>query len=306
MGVAAQRRTSGSADGDPHPGGIAGVARRLVDEARALGVRDGAVLLRDGFDRNDLLTYASAISFQLFFALIPLTLFALGLLGGSGLQEVWTSDVAPRLRQATSPAAFLVVDDTVRRVLSARQAFWITGGGVLAIWEMSGALRATMGVLNRLYDTDGERSFVRRIAVSMGLGAAVIILLIAAAATLELGPRLIDGAVAGPAVDILRWPLALVLLWATVTLVMRVAPAEARPPARVTFGSTLVIVAWLVTSAVFGWYLTNVADYGSIFGALATVVVVLTYLYVSTISFLTGVQIDALVQQRLDGRGHPG
>jgi membrane protein len=69
----------------------------------------------------------------------------------------------------------------------------------------------------------------------------------------------------------------------------------------VTFGSTVVIVAWLGSSAVFGWYLTTLASYGSVFGALATAVVLLTYLYLSAIAFLTGVQLDALVQQRLRG-----
>jgi membrane protein len=279
------------------------LAHRLAEEARALGVREAVVQLRDAFARNDLLTYASAISFQLFFALIPLCLFGLGLLGGSGLQDVWTSDVAPRLREAASPAAFAVVDETVRRVLETRQTFWLTAGALLAVWEMSGALRAVMGVLNRIYETPRERSFARRMGISTALAAAVIVLVVATTATLEIAPRLLNGAVAGPAAAILRWPLALVLLWATVTLVLRVAPAEQRPPGRVTFGSALVIVAWLVSSAVFGWYLTDVASYNSIFGALATVVVVLTYLYVATIAFLAGVQLDALVQRRL--RGEP-
>jgi membrane protein len=278
---------------------ITGTTRRVVDEARTLGVREAFVLLRDGFDRNDLLTYASAISFQLFFALIPLGLFALGLLGGSGLQDVWTTQLAPQLRAAASPAAYVLVDDTVRQVLSQRQVFWATAGGLLAVWEISGALRAVMGVLNSVYDTDQERSFVRRMVVSCLLGAAVIVLLLLAAAAFELAPRVIEGGFAGPAVAVLRWPVTLVLLWATVTLVVHVAPAESRPPGRVTFGSTLVIVAWLLSSVVFGWYLTHVADYGSVFGALATVVVALTYLYIASIAFLVGVQLDALVQQRL-------
>lgn len=275
------------------------VVRRVAGEARALGLRDGAALLKDGFARNDLLTFASAISFQLFFALIPLALFALGLLGGSGLESVWTSDVAPRLREAASPAAFQVVDDTVRQVLDNRQLFWITAGGLLAVWEMSGALRAVIEVLNRVYETDRERSFLTRMAVSIGLAMAVIVLLLLAAAVMEVAPRLVGGGAAETAVAIARWPATAVLLWAMVTLVVRVAPAERRSPGRVSFGSTLVIVAWLVSSAVFAWYLTNVASYGSIFGALATVVVVLTYLYISAIAFLTGVQLDALVQQRL-------
>ena len=259
--------------------------------------RDLAEQLRDAFERNDLLTYASAISFKLFFALIPLALFGLGLLGGSGLQRVWTNDLAPDLRRAASPAAFQVIDDTVRNVLAHRQVFWLTAGGLLATWEVSGAVRAVMGVLNRVYDHDEERPFARRIAVSIGLAALVIVLLVAATATLVIAPRLVNGGVAGPAVDILRWPAAAVLLWVTVTLVLGLAPAEDRPARRVTFGSTLVIVAWLVTSAGFAWYLRDFARYGSIYGALATVVVVLTYVYIASIAFLTGVQLDALAHR---------
>jgi membrane protein len=192
-----------------------------------------------------------------------------------------------------------VVDDTVRNVLAHRQVFWLTAGAVLATWEMSGAVRAVMGVLNSVYDADRERSFWRRMAVSMGLAALIIVLLIAAASAMEIAPRLLHGGVAGPAVRILRWPVTAALLWLTVTFVVRLAPAEKRPPGRVTFGSTLVIVAWFAASAVFVWYLTNVANYASIFGALATVVVVLTYIYVASIAFLTGVQLDALIQERL-------
>jgi membrane protein len=259
--------------------------------------RELAEQLRDGFDRNDLLTYASAISFKLFFALIPLALFGLGLLGGSGLRSVWTTDLAPHLRQAASPAAFQVVDDTVRKVLSHRQVFWLTAGALLAVWEVSGAVRAVMGVLNRVYDADDDRTFVQRMVVSTALAALVIVLLIVAAATMLIAPRLVNDGVAGPAVDILRWPVTAVLLWVTVSLVLRLAPAEDRPARRVTFGSALVIVSWLVASAGFAWYLRDVARYGSIFGALATVVVVLTYIYIASIAFLTGVQLDALAHR---------
>lgn len=278
-----------------------GVVRHVMTEARSLGLRDGFVLLREAFERNDLLTYASAIAFKLLFAVIPLALFALGLLGGSGLEGVWTSEIAPQLRDATSAPAFQVINDSVRTVLSDRREFWITAGGLLAIWEMSGAMRAVMGVLDRVYESDGERSFVRRMTVSTALGAVVILLLLVAAGVMEVVPRLLDGPVLGTAAAILRWPVTLVVLWATVTVVVRVAPADARPPGRVTFGSTVVIVAWLGSSAVFGWYLTTLASYGSVFGALATAVVLLTYLYLSAIAFLTGVQLDALVQQRLRG-----
>jgi membrane protein len=259
---------------------------------RVLEPRELVAQVLDGFDRNDLLTFACAIAFKLLYALIPLALFALGLLGGTGLQGTWTSSLAPQLRRVASPDAFRLVDDTVRQVLAHKQVFWSTAGGLFATWQMSGAVRGTMDVLDRVYSTHSERSFWRRMAVSIGLGAALIVLLLAAAAAMELAPRLVHG----PAVAIARWPVTIALLWGAVTLVMRLAPAQDRPAGRVTLGATLVILAWLGTSAVFAWYLTAIADYGSVFGALATVVVILTYLYLSTAALLTGVQVDALIQ----------
>src|SRR3954469_1209019 len=100
------------------------------------------------FADNDLLTYASAISFRVLFAVVPLTLLGLGLLGAFGLTEVWGSDVAPQVRHEVSPAGFQVIDDTVRKVLAEKQFFWVTAGAVIAIWEVSGAMRALMTVLS--------------------------------------------------------------------------------------------------------------------------------------------------------------
>src|SRR5688572_22646735 len=96
-------------------------------------------LAKDVLERwreTDLLTYGSAIAFQVLFALIPLMLFALGLMGFLGLQDVYGDDVRPELEKSLSPAAYSVVDDTVRKVLESQQFFWITAGLVIAIWEM--------------------------------------------------------------------------------------------------------------------------------------------------------------------------
>jgi len=56
----------------------------------------------------------------------------------------------------------------------------------------------------------------------------------------------------------------------------------------VSLGAGLIIAAWLAMSALFGLYLGTVASYGSIFGNLATVVIVLAYLFASAIVFLAG------------------
>src|SRR3954447_2273988 len=105
----------------------------------------------DGYKQNRLLTYGSAIAFQVLVALIPLLLFGFGLLGALGLERVYQDDVVPNLRENVSPAMFKVLDSTVRNVLGGHQIFWITIGAVIAIWEMSGAVRAVMEVMDDIY-----------------------------------------------------------------------------------------------------------------------------------------------------------
>jgi membrane protein len=269
---------------------------RIAREARALKPREAWRDILDCFARNDLLTYASAISFRVFFALIPMLLLALGLLGAFGLSEVWTRDVAPTLRQNTSPAAFKVLDQTVRQVLSQKEVFWATAGAVLAIWEVSGAMRAIMGVLSRVYGTDDDRPFKERMFLSLWLSGLVTLLLLAAAATVTVVPR----AVHFPLVSIVSWLVAAALMAVVVGTIVRFAPPQNRPVSWVGFGTLLVIAGWSGASLLYGWYVTSVADYGSIFGSLSVITITLTYIYIQAVVFLTGVQLDALIRRQVE------
>ena len=244
----------------------------------------------------DVLTFASAIAFQVLFALIPLALFVLGLLGSFDLGSVWANDLAPDVRSAVSPEVFRVVDETVRQVLTERQLFWASAGAVIAVWEVSGAMRAVMDVLDRMYGSAGRRPFWSRLRVSIGLSLAVTVLLIAAAAVVRFGPLVVDGLVVA---RVASWAVALGLMLVAVALVIRIGPAVERDFRWVSTGALLVVGGWTLMSLVFGWYLTSVADYGSIFGNLATIVVVFEYLYLSAIVFLTGLLVDAKANARV-------
>ena len=96
---------------------------------------------------------------------------------------------------------------------------------------------------------------------------------------------------------VVEWSAALALLTTAVWLLLRFAPAHPGPHRWVSFGSALCVIAWVGTSLVFGLYVSDVADYGSIFGSLATAFLLMTYLYLSACAFLIGAQVDAIVRK---------
>jgi membrane protein len=280
---------------------------RLVAALRGFEPRTAISAVVRGYSEHDLLTYASAISFQVFFALIPLALFSLGALGFLHLDDVWQRDLADQIRPNVSRAAFTVIDDTVESVLHRRQIFWVTLGAAITVWEISGAMRAVMGVFDDIYAVEDRRSFWPRLVVSLVLAAVAGVLLIAAAVIARFGAAAVRAALGtGPVVHIAgvaaRWGLAIALLLLVVGILSRFAPSQRRPVRWAGFGALLVVAGWLGMSLVFGWYVTSVADY-SIFGSLATIIVTLEYLYLSSIVFLTGIELDALTRRQLEPEG---
>ena len=286
----------------PPVGGVArssGGGLQLAARAREL-VR----ALLDGFKQHDLLTYSSAISFQILTAIIPFLLFVLAVAGLLHLNSVWRDHLEPEIQQNVSAAVFAVISDAVNKVFTARQLLWATVGGGVALWQVSGAIRAVMGALARIYGAPSERPFLRRYAISFVLSIEVGACFILAALCLLLAPFL---SVAHPSAAwdvfafVVRWMLSVGLLLLAVGLLVRHAPGAAQTLPWVSLGATIVIASWLIVSLVFYLYLTKFASYESVFGSLAAVIVAMAYLYISTTVFLLGAQFDAIIRAQSTG-----
>src|SRR6201995_3715813 len=127
------------------------------DENRPLRARSHELLraLLDGFKQHDLLTYASAISFQILTAIVPFLLFLLAVASLLHLDGVWRDHLLPQIRANVSAQVFAVIDNGVAGVFASRRVLWATVGGGLALWQVSGAVRAVMGALARIYGATG-------------------------------------------------------------------------------------------------------------------------------------------------------
>jgi membrane protein len=278
--------------------------RRLLSAATRTTLSRRARQVVEGFGRHNLLTYASAMSFQILFALVPFAFFGLALLGLLGAESLWTDHLANDVRDHVSAPAFQVIDDTVTNVFEQKRVFWLSAGLLIALWEISAAVRAIMGALDSIQRTRRRRSLRERLVTSIALAAIVGSCVLAALVVVRLGPLVLGsdpGAGARVVSVIVRWAAAVVLLVAAVGLLVRYAPATRRPVRWVSLGTGLVVTAWALGAAAYGVYVTQIADYGSIFGALSVVIVLMTFLYVSSVAFLAGIYVDELIRREVEG-----
>lgn len=273
------------------------------DPAAGTPSRELVHLLLDGFKRHDLLTYASAISFQILTAIIPFLLFVLAVAGLFNLDGVWRDHLEPQIRAHVSSQVFAVIDNGVAGVFASRRVLWATVGGGLALWQVSGAVRAVMGALARIYGAASERPFVTRYLISFALSIEVGACFIAAALCVLLAPFVsVRHGLPWTALGfLLRWALVVAFLTLAVGLLVRHAPSAPQTVPWVSLGATIVIVCWIAVSVLFYLYLSGLASYQSVFGNLAAAVVAMAYLYTSTTVFLLGAQLDAIIRAHATG-----
>jgi membrane protein len=259
------------------------------------------------FMARDLLTYASAVGFQVLFALVPLALAAVALLGFLGLEDAWTEELAPQVQEGMSDDAFGVLDRTVSDVLGRQRGLWLTFGLAFALWQVSSAIRAAIGSLNLIYGADEERGMVKRVAVSLALALAVMPLLVVGIGAVGFGGRLVSalelGLVPAIGVTILRLGLAVPLLFAAVLIVLHWAPAAPQRMRWASMGTVVIVGGWVLTTLLYGLYVAQVASYETVFGPLASVIVLMTYVYILSVVFLAGAQLDVLLRERIEQRG---
>ena len=242
------------------------------------------------FAEHNLLTYAAAIAFQALIAMVPLTLFALGLLGATGRRDLWTEHVAPSIRGRLTTAVFNGIDDTARRILNHGTAGLIAVSVALSIWYLTAAMRAVIEALDQIHDVEDDRSWKERIVTAVLLGVVSGGCLFGAVLIVVGGPR-------GILLGVVRWGVGLLLVAIVVTLLLRFAPAQRPDTGWATFGAGLIIVSWVIASILFRLWITYVANFKTPIGTLTTLLVLTSYVFVSAVVFLAGAQLDELLRK---------
>ena len=94
--------------------------------------------------------------------------------------------------------------------------------------------------------------------------------------------------------QIVRWVLLVVLVVVALAVVYRIAPDRDAPQFKWTsIGALVAAVLWVLASLGFSLYVNNFGSYNKTYGALAGVVVLLLWLYLTSYIILLGAEINA-------------
>ncbi len=171
-------------------------------------------------------------------------------------------------------------------------------GLLIALWSASSGTKRLIEAVNIAYDEAEERGFVRLRALSLVLTIGALVFAFVAIALIAVVPTAIaDAGVPRGArivIDIAIWVLLALMMMGALAVIYRVGPDRRDPAWRwVSWGAVIATVAWLIGSALFALYASNVGNYDRTYGSLGGVVVLMLWLFLTALVVILGAELNA-------------
>jgi membrane protein len=248
---------------------------------------------------------AAGVAFYAMLAIFPAIIAVVTVYGMVADPAQVESQVSEFAKSLPSGADQLITEQLTNVVNAGRQSLSIgLALSLLAVlWSVSSGVQGLVKSLNVIYDERETRGFVKLRGLSLLLTLGAIVVAVIALALIAVFPNFVESLGLGQAGELAasigRWVFLAALMLVALGVVYRFAPDRANPRWRwVSWGAVVALALWLLGSVGFSWYVDNFGKYNQTYGALAAVIILLLWLFLSAFAVLLGAELDAETERQ--------
>lgn len=248
--------------------------------------------------KDDIFALTSQIAYGLVISFIPFLIFLMTFIGHLKLDS---QSVLVTLKALIPTTAFEFIKSTVEGVITYQNGNLLSVSLILTIWTASTGFRAVMKGMNKAYNQRETRNFVVVFIIAI-LFTIVFTLIIIASLIL-----LVFGNIIGQHVlkyltyteliinlwNILRYSFIITMMVGVFALIYRYTPCIRLKWSEVMPGALIATLGWILTSLGFSFYVNNFSNYSRLYGGIAAVLIMMTWIYLSSFILLIGGEINA-------------
>jgi membrane protein len=256
------------------------------------------------FSEDNLTDWAAALTYYGLLSLFPALIALVSVVGVIGDPQSTTRTITDIVTRIGPESAAQTFSGPIQSITSnqSRAGIALVVGLLVALWSASGYVGAFMRASNVIYETPEGRPIWKLRPLQMLVTLAMVILLALVALGLVLTGPIVD-AVAEPIGlsstattiwDIAKWPVLAALFVTMISILYYASPnVKLRGFKWVTPGSIVALVVWVLASAGFAFFVSNFGSYDKTYGALAGMVVLLIWLWITNLAILFGHELNA-------------
>ncbi len=263
---------------------------------------------------DEIFGQSARMALYFFFALFPMLLLLLILLGWSASGSEWRQALLDSFKQVLPRDASVLLTATIQQ-LSATAVLG-TGAIVAALYAAWGALNGTWAImsgLNKAYEVEEKRSWRRVLLIMFALTIALSIMGLIALAAIVYGNR--AGSIIGQDLGIsarfefiwriVQWAVIVVLLLLSFAVLYRFAPnLKDRRWQWSIPGAVIAVTLWVPLTLLLRVYQEHFGS-SRIYGKLNAVAMLLLWLYLTGAVIFIGGEANSEIEKAAAEAGHP-
>ena len=237
---------------------------------------------------------AAEVGFYLLLSLFPFLLFTISAV--VFIPIIYLNKYINILESLIPSSAFIILNGLIRSVIGNRSIKLLISSFFLAIWSISKAVKSLIRGINRSYGVNENRSFFKVLFISLIFSIMLLLLILISLVLLIGGEKIGTFVFDLIGLDkyfiyiwnILRYSVGILFVISILVILYTYMPNTKMKVRDSVPGAVLSTFLWIIVTYGYSFYVNNFSNYDVIYGSLGGVIVLITWLYLSSWTILAG------------------
>ncbi len=253
------------------------------------------------FKEDEIVALSSQLAYSLVLSFFPFLIFLLTMIGFLSLDSV---QVLNAMQAFLPVSVYDLISSIVLDIVESQNGSLLSLSLILSIWSASAGFSAVIRGLNKAYDENETRGFIKVKLISILFTITIVAIIIINLILLVFG-GVIKGVLLKHdyfSLSFITWVwgvLKYIIIIFTTTflfaLLYRYTPARRLTWKEVIPGAVFTTISWIGVSLGFSYYVNNFNNFSRFYGSIGAVIVLMTWVFLSSIIILLGGEINALI-----------
>jgi membrane protein len=270
---------------------LEGLSLYDILELYVLGIFKGAFSYR-----------ASSIAFSFFMALFPFALFILNLIPFIPLEN-FQADFLVFVEEGVPPNTYEAIEAILRDIMETSHQGLLSSGFILSILLMTNGINAILGGFEMSAHITITRGFFRQYVISLAISILLSMILLITVAAIVIAEIMIQKInLFGEVTDITliewsRYAFILLMILLITSILYKFATKETSSMPFISYGAVFTTILIILSSYIFGIYVTKFAKYNELYGSIGTLLVLMFYIWINCMVLLLGFELNATISK---------
>lgn len=198
-------------------------------------------------------------------------------------------------------SAFNIIISIINSAIENKSLGFLISSFILTLWTSSRLIRTLIRWMNKSYNVKETRSFIKVSVISFIFTLSILVVIFSSTILLVFG-KIIGYFI----FNLIRLDSIFIYIWnvlryivgiLTIIIIMinlyKYTPNKSLKIKDVIPGSIISTLVWLSISFFYSYYVNNFSSYEFIYGSIGGIIVLITWLYLSSWSILIGLEVNA-------------